>query len=336
MKSFILMLVAAVLLVGCGPPEPPDISIHLAAGAINGKKANIDAVKQHLAAGADVNERDADGAKTPLMHAVFWGHKEITEVLVFNGGDSNIRDKHAEATSLHYSVLGHDWETTDDRYSIVGILIKSGADINAIANKGRITKGGGTPLDMAIESKQVKIAELLRKHGGKRGAEVSIHIAAELGNAEAVKQHLAAGADVNTKFKEMTPLQYASYQGQKEVAELLIINGANINAKKENGLTALHLAAMKEITEIAKLLIENSADVNVKDKRGYTPLHLAAYFGKKEIAELLIAADADVNVKSKRGLTPLDYAIRRDKPEITDLLRKHGAKTSEELKAEGK
>ena len=79
-----------------------------------------------------------------------------------------------------------------------------------------------------------------------------------------------------------------------------------------------------------------SADVNVKDKRGYTPLHLAAYFGKKEIAELLIAADADVNVKSKRGLTPLDYAIRREKPEITDLLRKHGAKTSEELKAEGK
>ena len=168
----ILITIAAVVLVGCEKPEPPDISIHLAAGAINGKKANIDAVKQHLAAGADVNERDADGAKTPLMHAVFWGHKEITEVLVSNGGDSNIKDKHAEATSLHYSVLGHDWEPTEDRYSIVSKLIESGADVNVIANKGQITKGGGTPLDMAIESKQVEIAELLRKHGAKTGEEL--------------------------------------------------------------------------------------------------------------------------------------------------------------------
>ena len=84
----ILITIAAVVLVGCGkPPEPPKISIHLAAGAINGKKANIEAVKQHLAAGTNVNAKDArDGGKTPLMHAVFWGHKEIAEVLVSNGG----------------------------------------------------------------------------------------------------------------------------------------------------------------------------------------------------------------------------------------------------------
>ena len=168
MKHLLLTTIAAVVLVGCGkPPEPPKISIHLAAGAINGKKANIEAVKQHLAAGTDVNEKDADGAKTPLMHAVFWGHKEIAEVLVSNGGDTNITDKHAEATSLHYSVLGHHWEPTEDRYSIVAVLIERGADVNAIANQGRITRGGGTTLDMAIESNQVEIADLLRKHGGK-------------------------------------------------------------------------------------------------------------------------------------------------------------------------
>jgi hypothetical protein len=112
-----------LLLVGCGesqqsvppveakPAEPaakaPDISIHRAAGAINGKKANIEAVKQHLAAGTDVNAKDArDGGKTPLMHAVFWGHKEITELIVANGGDSNITDDIVGATSLHYGVLG--------------------------------------------------------------------------------------------------------------------------------------------------------------------------------------------------------------------------------------
>ena len=171
--KYLITTIAAVLLVGCEKPEPPDISIHLAAGAINGKKANIDAVKQHLAAGTDINKKDnRDGGKSPLMHAVFWGHKEIAQLLISNGADIDLADDTAEATSFHYSVLGHDWEPTEDRYSIIEMLIESGADVNAIANKGRITRSGGTPLDMAIESKQVEIADLLRKHGAKTAEEL--------------------------------------------------------------------------------------------------------------------------------------------------------------------
>jgi len=48
---------------------------------------------------------------------------------------------------------------------------------------------------------------------------------------------------------------------------------------------------------------------------------------------LLIAKGADVNAKDLRDATPLDYAILS---EIAELLRKHGGKTAEELKAEGK
>ena len=56
----------------------------------------------------------------------------------------------------------------------------------------------------------------------------------------------------------------------------------------------------------------------------------------KEIVELLIAKGADVNAKNDWGWTPLDWAIQLNEPETTDLLRKHGGKTGEELKAEGK
>ena len=78
-------------------------------------------------------------------------------------------------------------------------------------------------------------------------------------------------------------------------------------------------------------------DVNAKGKNGWTPLHRAAIYGRKEIVELLIAKGAEVNAKDNRlRKTPLDVAIMRKHPEIPDLLRKHGGKTGEELKADGK
>jgi ankyrin repeat protein len=65
-------------------------------------------------------------------------------------------------------------------------------------------------------------------------------------------------------------------------------------------------------------------------------LHYAAIGGEKEVVELLIAKGANVNAKMVDGRTTLDAAIYGKKPETADLLRKHGGKTGEELKAEGK
>ena len=102
-----------------------------------------------------------------------------------------------------------------------------------------------------------------------------------------------------------------------------------MNAKAEYGWTALHYAANKEIAE---LLIAKGAEVNTKSDSESTPLHFAALNGRKEIVELLLANGADVNAKDGEGKTPLDWAYA----ETADLLRKHGGKTGEELKAEGK
>ena len=89
--------------------------------------------------------------------------------------------------------------------------------------------------------------------------------------------------------------------------------------------------------DIVELLIAKGADVNAKfEDDGSTPLHLAAWKGHFETAELLIAKGADVNAKIEDGRTPLDRAEETNNKEITDLLRKHGGKTGEELKAEGK
>jgi ankyrin repeat protein len=164
--------------------------------------------------------------------------------------------------------------------------------------------------------------------------ESSIHDAANGGNIEAVKQHIAAGADVNAKGEEgLTPLQYATFHGHKEIAELLIAEGADVNAKDDKIVGyPLHFAALFAHKEVAELLIAEGADVNAKS----------------EITELFIALGAGVNAKDVDGETPLDWAIRgstkampesahpRHHHETADLLRKHGGKTSEELKAESK
>ena len=177
---------------------------------------------------------------------------------------------------------------------------------------------------------------------GPKAPDISIHDAVGAGNIEAIKQHLAAGTDVDSKSKYGdTPLRIAAINGQKEIATLLITNGANVNARTPRMVgwhTPLHWAAHWGHKEIAELLIAKGADVNAMDFTfGRTLLHIAAREGHKEIVELLIAKGADVNAMDKDGNTPLDSAIRHsDLPEAAEtaaLLRKHGGKTKKELEA---
>jgi len=99
---------------------------------------------------------------------------------------------------------------------------------------------------------------------------------------------------------------------------------------------SIHEAAEEGNIEVVKQHMAAGTDVNAKIEGGGTPLHIATHLGHKEIAELLIAKGADVNAKIEDGKTPLDLAIHIKRTETADLLRKHGGKTGEELKAEGK
>jgi len=89
MKHILITTIAAVLLVGCGPPVP-DISIYDAV-----EDGNIEVVKQHLAAGTDVNSKDKDGW-TPLHEAASEGHNKIIELLVAKGADVNAKGADGE------------------------------------------------------------------------------------------------------------------------------------------------------------------------------------------------------------------------------------------------
>jgi ankyrin repeat protein len=71
----------------------------------------------------------------------------------------------------------------------------------------------------------------------------TLHKACDKGNIEAVKQHLADGADVNAKnWEGVSPLHYAALTGRKETAELLISEGADVNARGTDDETPLGAA----------------------------------------------------------------------------------------------
>ena len=84
----------------------------------------------------------------------------------------------------------------------------------------------------------------------------TLHKTCKKGDIEAVKQHLATGADVNVKggLFNGTPLHHAAYEDHKEVAELLIAAGADVSAKNNEGRTPLDEAIALKHTETADLL----------------------------------------------------------------------------------
>ena len=170
-----------------------------------------------------------------------------------------------------------------------------------------------------------------------KAPDISIHEAVKEGNVEAVKQHLDAGTYINSRNSgnEWTPLHVASFEGNEKIVELLVAEGADVDARDRLSDRPIHYAITYKYKDIVEFLISKSADVNAKNAAKYTPLHLAIRDDNKKVAELLIANGADVNAIDVIDSTPLDSAIEYKHTEIADLLRKHGDKSYEESKAAG-
>jgi ankyrin repeat protein len=116
----------------------------------------------------------------------------------------------------------------------------------------------------------------------------------------------------------------AAFAGHKDVAEVLLANKADVDAKDNTGRTPLHLAADRDHKDVAELLLASQADVNTKANDGSTALHLAAFKGREDVVELLLANKAEVNAKDRDGMMPLHYAEANGYKDVAELLRQHG------------
>nr|KAG5690527.1 hypothetical protein BaRGS_014660 [Batillaria attramentaria] len=146
-----------------------------------------------------------------------------------------------------------------------------------------------------------------------------------------------------------TPLHLACREGHSELAKLLILSGAEVDARDSSGVTSLYDASERGRLELVDLLTEKGAVVNIGEEGGFTPVHIATQGGYAEVvntlaqrgaqcghvpvAVALIEQGADVNFSRDDGVTPLIKASEKGHDKVVEFLLQNGAKITMSPKA---
>lgn len=280
------------------PDGAGDFPLHLAARA-----GNASAVRALLDRGVDVDAEDAGGAtallvvlETAVSRTVpeRAGPREIAEVLIAKGARVDATHAVTGAQPLHLAILLGIPQ-------VVSKLITLGAPLNTVAFNGRSPlhcacaagceasvfhllhhahvddfglrdREGLTPLDIACARGFLAIIERLFEFCSRQcGRE-------DMANDWLEERRWPGRA---------TPLHFAAANGHAEVAELLLDEGAEVNAAGAGLVAPLHLAASHGWPSVARLLLERGALVGALDARGKTALWHASMGGHTKVALLL-------------------------------------------------
>lgn len=212
-------------------------------------------------------------------------------------------------------------------------------------------------LDLLVEGNVNKVTELLnngfdlKKFETQTGINPLVVVSCK-GDEGLVALMIEKGCDINSKDENgYSALYFSIMHGFSNTTNTLLKNGASTDFTIDDFPPIIY-AAMKGHYEIIPLLLKYGIDINSQHFTGENALHyvVKAYPSKKEVIKMhpqlvanypkildfLIKNGTDINRISFEGFTPLDYAIEDNKKEVIDLLKKHGAKTAAELKAEKK
>jgi len=156
-------------------------------------------------------------------------------------------------------------------------------------------------------------------------------IAIENGNLNELQRLLNIDNSViNKKYRGDTAIMKASRRcnGNKVVA-FLLENGANINDKDvrdEIDQTPLIVAADSGCKDIVEMLLQAGANIEHRNDQGETALISAAQNGHKEVVQILLDAGSNVNQENADGETALDLVVRlKHKKDLINLLLEYGA-----------
>ena len=277
--------------------------------------------------------------ETPLHLASRNGHQKITKFLIQRGSKVNARNLPMHETPLHLAVEnGHQ--------QIAEVLIQHGGDINARNDEEEIS------LHLAARNGHQELAELLIQQEGVVNARSSplqespFHFALEYGQQNTVEFLIRHGSEVDAGNN-------AAKNGLKLVAELLIRNGCDLDARGANWRVPFHLAVQKGLKNFVegysiieggearscltyssfqsseKLLTQHVSEVvaNVFSKQN-TPLNLTAACGKNQISEILIHYGFCINASNDEKTVLFHFAVKNSHGHLAEVLIDRSSVTS--------
>ena len=300
----------------------------LTLAATNG---NARIVERLLRGGADPNTALA-GGETILMTAARTGDVAVLKALIEANANVNARESARGQTALM-------WAAAENNAAAIKLLVEAGADVNARTAEAAAAPARGSTSTGGVFSAATGAAAPAAARGPSFSA---LLFAVQLGQADAVRALLTAGASVNDALPDGTSaLVLATQNGHWELGAFLIDQGANVNADAQ-GWTALHQIVRLRRTNIGflpppigkgtmssldlvKKLLASGANVNATMTRdfrdgyrnrlnriGATPFMLAAKSVDTELMKVLLAAGANPTTANADNTTPLMVAAGVD------------------------
>ena len=152
-----------------------------------------------------------------------------------------------------------------------------------------------------------------------------IVLAAESGQTEIVKILLSNEANTNPFNKGPNPLTAAIGRGHRDVVEQLLLAGAVYGSREYGGETALMLAAKNGHTSTAMLLLNSGLRVDAVRDDGQQAIHLASLGGHSDTIDSLLSMNADINSPSASHGRPINRAAEREHVGVVNHLLEKGA-----------
>uniref|UniRef100_A0A3B4E6Z2 Ankyrin 1, erythrocytic a n=1 Tax=Pygocentrus nattereri TaxID=42514 RepID=A0A3B4E6Z2_PYGNA len=235
---------------------------------------------------------------TPLAVALQQGHENVVALLINYGTKGKVR-----LPALHIAARNDDTRTA-------AVLLQNDP------NPDVLSKTGFTPLHIAAHYENLNVAQLLLNRGA---------------NVNFTPKVSSLNIFINCLLyrilfpDELTPLHCAARNGHVRIIEILLEQGAPIQAKTKNGLSPIHMAAQGDHMDCVRQLLQYNAEIDDITLDHLTPLHVAAHCGHHRMAKVLLDKGAKPNTRALNGFTPLHIACKKNHIRVMDLLLKHSA-----------
>ncbi|KAL8876142.1 MAG: hypothetical protein Q9198_005608, partial [Flavoplaca austrocitrina] len=307
----------------------------------------VNVVNKILGSGASIDAAIDLDEVSPLYLAARHGHAEVVEVLLKHKASLKKLSKY-DCLTLHSAAMYGD-------PTIVKLLLDAGAEVNAVdadkrnalhlaclrgnykaveilaqagCDMGCDDEGGWSPLKITANEGFIESARLLLKK--KAHAEIEerenwtpLRYAALKGHVNLCRLLLENGANANTLSGGAPILVESVSEKNLKTVELLIENGAAVDAVDAEGWTALQKASMAGHTDIVTYLLDHGANINHTDDFGHTSILLAAQSGFAKLVQLLIDRGADLHRATTDNWTPIHLSYHH--PETSRVLMENGA-----------